>query len=93
MSETRYYRVQGTVQGVGFRAATRDTAQRLSLVGWVRNRSDGNVELSAKGPARALDALETWLQDGPSAASVVSVSRDDASASLDESDRETFCVI
>lgn len=70
MAETRYYRVRGVVQGVGFRAATRDRARALELAGHVRNRADGDVELVAQGPAEALDELGRWLADGPAMARV-----------------------
>ncbi|WP_348762189.1 acylphosphatase [uncultured Salinisphaera sp.] len=70
MSETRYFRVTGTVQGVGFRAATQDKARELSLAGWVANRPDGDVELAARGPVSALDALAQWLGHGPANATV-----------------------
>lgn len=65
--------VYGVVQGVNFRHATRLTAQRLALVGWVRNLPDGAVEVLAEGPAPALQALLAFLHQGPSHARVESV--------------------
>lgn len=73
MSETRYFRVSGRVQGVGFRAATSEAARDLSLAGWVRNRADGDVELIARGEASALDRLRDWLHHGPGMARVTEV--------------------
>jgi acylphosphatase len=49
--------VQGRVQGVFFRAYTQEEAQRLGLVGWVRNRPDGTVEAVAEGEAERIDQL------------------------------------
>ena len=46
------------------------TAQRLGLQGWVRNRLDGSVEALASGPADAVQALIDWAHDGPPAARV-----------------------
>ena len=57
--------VRGRVQGVGFRAATADTARALGLRGWVRNRLDGTVEVMAEGPAGRLRELEAFLRQGP----------------------------
>lgn len=71
-----YFHVAGRVQGVFFRASTRDEARRLGLTGWVRNREDGGVELVACGVAGAVDALEQWLWQGPPSAKVESVTRD-----------------
>jgi acylphosphatase len=65
--------VTGRVQGVFYRGATQDAARRLGLDGWVRNCSDGSVELVACGEARALDELAAWLWKGPSQARVESV--------------------
>ncbi|MES1923903.1 acylphosphatase [Salinisphaera sp. T31B1] len=70
MPETRHFTVTGRVQGVGFRAATRDRARSLGLAGWVRNRADGSVEGLARGDAQTLDALEAWLAQGPAMARV-----------------------
>jgi len=69
------FHVTGRVQGVFFRAATRDEARRLGLTGWVRNREDGGVELVACGPAAAVDALEKWLWQGTPSARVEAVTR------------------
>lgn len=62
--------VHGRVQGVMFRAATREQAQRLGLAGWVRNRSDGTVELVAEGERDYVQHLVTWCHRGPPAARV-----------------------
>ena len=62
--------VRGRVQGVWFRAGTREQAQRLGLRGWVRNRDDGSVEAVAAGPAEALERFEAWLRQGPERAEV-----------------------
>jgi len=69
----RRYIVQGSVQGVFYRATTQQTAQRLGLTGWVRNRDDGAVELVACGDAAKLDKLEEWLRQGPPRSKVEAV--------------------
>jgi acylphosphatase len=58
------------VQGVFFRATAQEEAERLGLVGWVRNRPDGAVEIVAEGHAAALAHLRSWAQNGPSGAYV-----------------------
>jgi acylphosphatase len=67
--------ISGCVQGVGFRWWVRGQARRLGLSGWVRNRADGTVELTAAGPAEAVEQLAAACQGGPSAARVDSVER------------------
>jgi acylphosphatase len=62
--------VTGRVQGVYFRASTRDRADSLDLSGWVRNRPDGSVEVLAEGPEGSLRDLLTFLGQGPSGARV-----------------------
>ncbi len=55
----RYHVVySGRVQGVFFRAATRDLAAGKAVVGWVRNLADGSVELEVEG---AEDGVEAFL--------------------------------
>jgi acylphosphatase len=73
----RQWIVRGRVQGVGYRAATRQQAQQLGLCGHAHNRSDGAVEVLGCGPAAAVEALELWLWQGPAAAQVQSVAWDD----------------
>ena len=70
MNERLHLRVHGRVQGVYYRASTRETAARLDLCGWVRNCEDGSVELVAEGPRDRLEQLLDWCGRGPSAARV-----------------------
>ncbi|HEX7325750.1 MAG TPA: acylphosphatase [Rhodanobacteraceae bacterium] len=69
--------ISGKVQGVYFRASTRDRALRLGITGYAKNLADGRVEVVAGGTPEALDALERWLQHGPPAARVAAVVRKD----------------
>lgn len=66
----RRFLVSGRVQGVFFRASTRDRARRLDLDGHAWNLDDGRVEVLASGTSEALAALEEWLRVGPPAARV-----------------------
>lgn len=65
--------VSGIVQGVFFRDHTRNTAQNLGLVGWVRNLSDGRVEIIAEGKDKKLQELIQWCHKGPRHARVDNV--------------------
>lgn len=67
--------VVGRVQGVFFRAGTREQALALGVAGHATNLPDGRVEVLAVGDAAALDALERWLRQGPPAARVDAVER------------------
>ena len=58
-------RITGRVQGVGFRYALRDEANRLGINGWVRNRSDGSVQALVQGAPAAVEALVAWARRGP----------------------------
>jgi acylphosphatase len=73
MKECRHFWVTGKVQGVFFRAYTREQAERLQLTGWVRNLADGRVEVYACGEPAQLAALEHWLRRGPELAEVDSL--------------------
>jgi acylphosphatase len=61
----KHFTVSGRVQGVGFRNWTQKTAQKMNISGWVRNLSDGRVEIKAKGSE--MDELKFWqaCQKGP----------------------------
>ena len=61
------------MQGVFFRASTRDVALDLGLTGYALNLPDGRVEVLACGDADALDRLAAWLERGPPRASVAAV--------------------
>lgn len=65
--------VSGRVQGVWFRAATRDEARRLGLTGSALNLADGRVEVIACGSEDALTQLGQWLWQGPQLAQVSDV--------------------
>ncbi len=72
--------IAGSVQGVGFREATRRRAVELGLTGWVRNADDGTVAVHAEGPSAAIEELVSILREGPPGAAVVAVSVDDVPA-------------
>lgn len=65
--------VRGKVQGVAFRYSTREKALNLNLVGWVRNRKNGSVEIYVQGAEENVDQMEKWAQAGPPAAKVKNV--------------------
>lgn len=69
MSE-RGFLLHGRVQGVGFRWWTRKTAERLGVVGTVKNLSDGSVEVMARAEEEAMERFATKLRTGPSMARV-----------------------
>jgi acylphosphatase len=62
--------IRGRVQGVYFRASTQREARRLGLSGWVKNRTDGGLEILAEGEEASIRELYSWAQKGPSAARV-----------------------
>ncbi len=68
--------VSGRVQGVWFRQSTKEQAISLGLKGWVRNLSDGRVEVLAAGEEKAVRQLEAWLAQGPELANVAEVISD-----------------
>jgi acylphosphatase len=65
IAERAHVTVAGLVQGVCFRASTRDTARGLGLTGWVRNLPDSRVEAVAEGPRPALESFVAWCREGP----------------------------
>jgi len=65
--------VSGTVQGVFFRASTRDRASDLGLTGWVRNLRDGRVEAVFEGERSVVEKMLEWCWQGPSYSQVANV--------------------
>jgi acylphosphatase len=62
--------VKGRVQGVFFRAETRNRAQQLGLAGWVRNNADGTVEAAFEGEPDKVESMLEWCRRGPAHAYV-----------------------
>ena len=62
--------ISGRVQGVWFRASTREQAARLGLTGWVRNLADGRVEAVLEGERESLQPMLDWCWTGPPGARV-----------------------
>ena len=75
--------VKGRVQGVFYRASTVEQAILLGVNGWVRNLSDGRVELVVSGEAAAVDRLIAWLWRGPPQAFVEAVTLEEWTAEVE----------
>ncbi|HTD82997.1 MAG TPA: acylphosphatase [Gemmatimonadaceae bacterium] len=71
--ESIHLEIHGRVQGVGFRWYVVEKAHQLKLAGWVRNNSDGKVEIAAAGDRDALARLEAAVKSGPRGARVEEV--------------------
>ena len=65
--------IYGKVQGVWFRANTRDMADKLGLKGWVKNTSEGNVEAVFEGDDNCVNEMLEWCIHGPKLAKVKKV--------------------
>lgn len=65
--------ISGRVQGVNFRYYTMLTANEIGVTGWVRNRIEGTVEVTAEGPRPRLERLLRFLHRGPANARVEDV--------------------
>ncbi len=86
MTQTRVWvKIEGRVQGVGFRHFTYKTAIRLGLTGWVRNLADGAVEAMAEGPQQQVEEWLTSLKEGPPSSRVedMTVRRGDSEEAFD----------
>lgn len=88
--DTVNIRVFGEVQGVFFRKSTKDKADELGVLGWVRNEGDGSVEIIATGDKKALEKLISWCKKGSSLARVEKV---DADWIGEEEEFEGFTII
>ena len=70
MNISRHMRIEGYVQGVGFRYAMETMARQLGVVGWARNCLDGSVEAIVCGNQRQIDEIIAWARQGPRLANV-----------------------
>ncbi len=66
-------KISGRVQGVWYRASTRDQAAAYGLTGWVKNLPDGRVEAVFEGPEESLKAMLKWCWQGPANARVEAI--------------------
>jgi acylphosphatase len=73
MRSAVYLSVRGRVQGVGFRASTREQALQLGLDGWAKNCPDGTVEIHAEGDKATLEDFISWCRKGPPTAQVMNL--------------------
>ena len=71
-----HLRIHGSVQGVFFRAKGQQKALELELSGWIRNNSDGSVEVIAEGVEEQLKTMVEWCRAGPPDAIVKQVIED-----------------
>ncbi|NJD60777.1 MAG: acylphosphatase [Anaerolineales bacterium] len=68
--------IAGRVQGVSFRYFVMEQADKLNLRGWVRNRWNGTVEVTAEGAHQDLELLLAALREGPPMAVIDNVCYD-----------------
>jgi acylphosphatase len=73
MSKQVHVMISGKVQGVWFRASTKQQAKQFGVTGWVRNTSDGRVEAVFQGDDAKVDELLSWVHQGPPLAQVDNV--------------------
>ena len=80
--ETATYlvRIDGRVQGVWYRAWTKEEATKRNVAGWVRNRKDGSVEILISGAPSDVQEMLKAFHDGPPAARVDAVTAETAPA-------------
>lgn len=72
-SRTAHVRIEGRVQGVGYRIWTQRTAAEIGLSGWVRNRRDGSVEAVFQGADVDVGLMIERCRSGPAGAAVTDV--------------------
>jgi acylphosphatase len=77
--QARKYLISGTVQGVGYRYFTQRAAAKIKVGGYVKNLSDGRVEVFVMGTPQQLRELRTLLERGPRFSSVTEVREEAAS--------------
>ena len=73
MKTNVYVKIHGKVQGVWFRASTKQKAEQLGLTGWVRNTDDGCVEAVFEGGEKQVQDMIQWCYQGPPLSKVKNV--------------------
>ncbi len=77
MKTNKHVIISGKVQGVWFRANTKQKAEQLGINGWVRNTSDGKVEAIFEGKKENVSEMIDWCKQGPPLAKVEDVTIED----------------
>ena len=85
MIRAKRFLVRGHVQGVGYRWFTRRIAEELKVTGYVRNLSNGDVEVFAQADDDTLNRLKHELKRGPRSAQVDDVIEQDRQVIADQS--------
>ena len=70
---TVYVRISGKVQGVWFRASTKQEAEKIGVTGWVKNTLDGEVEAIFQGTKEKIQLIIDWCHHGPLLSNVTNV--------------------
>ncbi len=65
--------IEGKLQGMNFRYKTQDRAKELDLVGFVRNLSDGRIEIEVQGDKPNVEQLLDWCQEEPHSSQIKSI--------------------
>ena len=73
MKKNLHVFISGRVQGVWFRANTKQKAEQLGITGWVRNTSDGRVEAIFEGEENHIKEMLEWCHHGPPLAKINNV--------------------
>jgi len=81
MKNTVHVYISGKVQGVWYRASTKQKAEQLGIKGWVRNLPDGRVEAFFQGDNRAIEEIIKWCNIGPKLSKVTDVVIDEVESS------------
>ncbi|KAJ6222011.1 hypothetical protein RDWZM_000556 [Blomia tropicalis] len=87
------FKVSGRVQGVFFRKYTKGEADRLGLVGWVRNEQDGSVYGKIQGSADAVNQMKSWLQNKGSPMSKITSTNFLNEQTLDKFEYQDFRIV
>lgn len=73
MTIRKHLFISGKVQGVTFRASTKRRARKIGVDGWVKNLSDGRVEIVVEGREEDVERLVGWCHTGPRLANIEKV--------------------